>query len=155
MSIEQIPQKNKLPDELIQALLRLRNGDQFDLKLFVEKNGTREKPYDLDVYSRKQIIQNVEGGIWRIEKYKNYEEVLDSWKLFADAGVLTDKILEEGINNAIQENMSKSEDEVIRINKIMAQGYKLNHYSEDFLSDFKKDITEKVKQRLGWDISLK
>ncbi len=155
MSLEELPQENEMPDELAQAFLRLRNGDYIDLELFVEKHGVQEKPYNLDPNSRKRMRLNVEGGMWQIETRGDYEGTLDKWKLFADAGLLTREILEEGIDSAIQDRMSGSEEEVARANKMLAQSHKLTHYSEDFLGSFKKDIIEKVKQKLGWDISLK
>ena len=155
MSNEQLPQKNSIPGDLAQALLSLGNGDEGSLRLFVQKYGIQQTPFDLNSYLRKHIRQTVEGGVRRIEKELSYDRTFDTWKLFIDSGLLTKEILEEGINNSIEENLNNSPDEIETINKIVVKSEQLTYYGPDFVTEFKKDLVERIKEKLGWDINLK
>jgi hypothetical protein len=140
-------------DKLSHALSSLsQNGDEGWLLLFIKNNGIAKEPYNLNPFDKKTVRHLVEGGMERIEKDLDYNRALNQWKLLVDAGLLTPEIMMQGIKNYMSVYMLRSKEAIDAVYK--NTDCKLTYYPPDFINEFKKDLSEKIKNIIGFNINL-
>ncbi len=153
MQQENFFNKNNPPNELRQALGNLaNNGNPLELILWLKNNGIKTSPYEISFIDKKTLTHIVEGGMERIENDLNYKESLSRWKLLKETGLLTPEIIENGINNYMKVYMLRSPEAIKTVEK--NTGTKLNYYSDNFISEFKKDLAEQIKELVGLEVNI-
>ncbi len=149
LSPEEIKQR-----DLNVAIWKLSNdANPGDLYLFAKKFGIQEKAANLNFDALRNVQLSIEHTLHRIEQDLSYKYALAIWKALKEAGAMDEQTLKRFIEEYIKKNMNFTKEEAKRIEEKLGTR-RIPVYDANFLEDFKKDLSEKIKEYLDWEINF-
>lgn len=127
------------------------NGDPGMILRFISKYGIQENPIKLNSRELYNLKDFIGFTLFNIETDLSYDSAIRHWKILKDAGILTKQALGDYILSYVGEKMSANEEDTTSGRKKIANK---KFYGEEFIIEFKKDLKERVKESLGWDLDI-